>query len=128
MTLPPSLITVILPRNRRIQVRASISTSAFWMASSTTMGLAGEQQPNKRQPRPRTDPPGKPRILARRLSASTAPTPGRCPNAESGAGLIPDSRRSQRPGARAPDSFAVFLAFCWWASRSNTMRAQGAMS
>ena len=29
MTLPPSLMTVTLPRNWRIQVRASISTSAF---------------------------------------------------------------------------------------------------
>ena len=33
MTLPPSLITVILSRNWRIHVRASSSTSAFWMAS-----------------------------------------------------------------------------------------------
>ena len=34
MTLPPSLMTVILPRNWRIHPRASISTSAFCMASS----------------------------------------------------------------------------------------------
>ncbi len=34
MTLPPSLITVTLPRNWRIQVSASMSTSAFFSASS----------------------------------------------------------------------------------------------
>ena len=41
-TLPPSLITVVVSRNLRIQPRASMSVSAFWIAFCWALLTLGE--------------------------------------------------------------------------------------
>ena len=41
-TLPPSLMTVVVSRNLRIQPRASMSVSAFWIAFCWALLTEGE--------------------------------------------------------------------------------------